>query len=147
MKNAHRRLKVFSLIVLATLTVLNPAQAGDTNGTVLAKIDATVANKHYGENVIVAGKIVEVTIRPKVVILNFEQPFPDAPFTGVIFNRSTNQFGDLSSLKGKNVEVRGAIKNYQNKPEMILTNSNQLTISASRPGIEGQASVPLPKQP
>jgi DNA/RNA endonuclease YhcR with UshA esterase domain len=145
MKGAHMRIKVFSLIVLATLTVLHPVQAGDTNGAVLAKIAATVADKHYGENVIVTGKVVEVTIRPKVVILNFEQPFPDAPFTGVIFSRSTNQFGDLSSLKGKNVEVRGAIKNYQNKPEMILTSTNQLTISAARPGIDGQAPGPAPK--
>jgi len=147
MKDANMRIKVFSLIVLATLTVLNPVQADDTNGAVLAKIGATVANKHYGENAIVTGKVVEVSIRPKVVILNFEQPFPDAPFTGVIFNRSTNQFGDLSSLKGKNVEIKGAIKNYQNKPEMILTNANQLTISAPRPGIEGQTPGPVPKQP
>jgi DNA/RNA endonuclease YhcR with UshA esterase domain len=116
-------------IVLAILTGLNLAQAADTNAPVLAKISATNADKHYGEKVIVTGKVVEVTVRPKVVILNFEQPFPNSPFTGVIFNRSTNQFGDLLSLKGKNAEVSGVIQKYQNKPEIILTNANQLTIA------------------
>ena len=135
-------LKLSSLIILATLSVHSPVLAADTNDTALIKITATAADKHYGENAIVTGKVVEVSIRPKVVILNFEKPFPDAPFTGVIFNRSTNKFSDLPSLKGKNVELQGAIKNYQNKPEIILTNASQLTISAPQAGIEGQAPVP-----
>jgi len=147
MKDARMWLKVFSLMVLAALAVINPTRAGDTNGIAPAKITAIAAGKHLGETVIVTGKVVEIAVRPKVVVLNFEQPFPDAPFTGVVFNRYTNQFGDLTALKGKNVEVKGMIKNYQSKPEIILTSSNQLTLSATQPGIEGQAPGALPKQP
>jgi hypothetical protein len=146
MQGANMRSKVFSLIVLATVTVLHPAPAGDTNNAVLPKFTATDAVKHYGENAIVAGKIVDVAIRPAVVILNFEKPSTNAPFTAVIFPRSTNLFGNLSALKGKTVEVKGTIKNYHNKPEIILTNASQLTITALRPGTD-PAPAPVPKQP
>jgi DNA/RNA endonuclease YhcR with UshA esterase domain len=147
MKCANMRFKVFSLIVLATATVLNPAQADDTNSIVPAKIGAIAASKHVGENMIVTGKVVEVAVRPKVVILYFEQPSTNSLFTGVIFTRYTNLFGDLSSLKDKSVEVKGMIKNYQGKPEIILTSTNQLTISAAQPGTADHAPAPVPKQP
>jgi DNA/RNA endonuclease YhcR with UshA esterase domain len=144
--NGHNmRIKLFCLIVVATLAVLDPARADETNAPAPVKIAATMANKHYGETAIVTGKIVEVTVRPAVVILNFEQPFSNAPFTGVIFNRSTNKFGDLKSLKGKTVEVQGPIKPYRGKPEIILTNAHQLTIIAPPPGTETPA--PGPAQP
>jgi DNA/RNA endonuclease YhcR with UshA esterase domain len=147
MKKARMRLKVFSLIVLATLTARQPVQADDTNSAALIKIDATAASKHYGENVIVTGTVAQVAIRPMVVILYFGQPASNSPFTGVIFSRSTNQFHDLPSLKGKEVEVSGTIKPYHNKPEIILTNASQLTVSQAQPEIKGQAPVALPKQP
>jgi hypothetical protein len=149
MNGANMRMKISSLIVLTTLIVLYPAQGDDTNGTVPAKIAATAADKHYGENGIVRGKVVQVTIRPRAVFLNFEQPYPDSPFTGVIFSRFTNQFGDLSSLTNKSVEISGVITNYQNKPEIILTNAGQLTIGDQTPGLpavpaEANATVAAP---
>jgi hypothetical protein len=143
MNGANMRIKMSSLIVLATFIVLYPAQADDTNGTLPAKIAATAADKHYGENGIVTGKVVQVTIRPRAVFLNFEQPYPDSPFTGVIFSRFTNQFGDLSSLTNKRVEVSGMIVNYQNKPEIVLTNASQLTISVTGTGEQTPAPPPV----
>ena len=147
-------MKISSLIVLATFIVLYPAQADDTNGASPAKIAATAADKHYGENRIVTGKVVQVTIRPRAVFLNFEQPYPDSPFTGVIFSRFTNQFGDLSSLTNKSVEVSGLITNYQNKPEIVLTNASQLTIGEQMPGPpsvsaepNAMAAAPVPAPP
>jgi len=142
MTGANVQMKIFPLIVLATFIVLYPAQADDTNGASPAKIAATVADKHYGENRIVTGKVVQVTIRPRTVFLNFERPYPDSPFTGVIFSRFTNQFGDLSSLTNKSVEVSGLITNYQNKPEIVLTNASQLTIGEPMPGPPSVSAEP-----
>jgi hypothetical protein len=135
MIGANMQMKVFSLIVLATLLAHCPAQGDDTNGTWPAKIAATNADKHYGENGIVTGRVAQVTYRPKAVFINLDQPYPDSPFTGVIFSRFTNQFGDLSSLTNKSVEFSGIITNYQNKPEIILTNASQLTIGNQTPGL------------
>jgi hypothetical protein len=133
------RTGISPLLVLAAFLVLYPARAADTNAAPV-KIGAVVADQHYGENLIVTGKVVQVTIRPRAVFLNFDQPYPDSPFTGVIFSRSTNQFADLLSLKGASVEVSGMVTNYQNKPEIVLTNARQLTITA--PGTEEQKPVP-----
>ncbi|MGD0814929.1 MAG: hypothetical protein ABSA83_15090 [Verrucomicrobiota bacterium] len=108
---------------------MRPAHADDTNGALSGKIAATDANKHYGENAIVTGRIAQVTIRPTVIFLNLEQPYPDSPCTAVIFRRFTNQFGELSALSNQSVEISGVITNYQNKPEIVLTNASQLTIS------------------
>jgi DNA/RNA endonuclease YhcR with UshA esterase domain len=77
---------------------------------------------------IVTGKVAQVTIRPKVVFLNLDQPFPDSPFTLVIYSRETNQFGDLNALDGKDVEATGKIKNYHDRPEIILDSTNQLKV-------------------
>jgi len=137
----------FSLVVLATFIVLYPARADDTNGAAPAKIGAAAADKHYGETMIVTGKIAQVTIHPAAVFLNFEKPYPNSPFTGVIFRRFTNLFGDLSSLTNKSVEVGGMITNYQNMPEIVLTNASQLTISAPGTGTGDQTSAPPPELP
>jgi DNA/RNA endonuclease YhcR with UshA esterase domain len=34
----------------------------------------------------------------------------------------------LSKLQGKQVEIHGMVKQYRNKPEIILENTNQLVI-------------------
>jgi hypothetical protein len=154
MNGANMQIKISSLVVLAAFIVPYPAQADDTNGILPAKIAATAADKHCGENGIVTGKVVQVTIRPRAVFLNFERPYPDSPFTGVIFSRSTNQFGDLSSLTDKSVEISGMIVNYQNKPEIVLTNASQLTIGDQTPGLpsvsadaDATAAAPAPAPP
>jgi DNA/RNA endonuclease YhcR with UshA esterase domain len=102
----------------------------ETNSPPPQKIGASEADKYYDKEMIVTGKVAQVTIRPKVVFLNLDKPFPDSPFTLVIFSSSTNQFGDINSLDGKNVEAKGKIKNYHDRPEIILYNTNQLKVSA-----------------
>jgi hypothetical protein len=81
------------------------------------------------ELLIVTGKIAQVSIRPKLVYLNFDKTCPDSPFTAVIFSRATNLFGDLSTLKGKAVEISGKIAEHQDKPQIVLDSANQSTSS------------------
>ncbi|MGD0814824.1 MAG: hypothetical protein ABSA83_14555 [Verrucomicrobiota bacterium] len=126
-------MKRTALVLVASCVLAFSAHPQDTNtaGTNTApakKIAAAEAGKHYNETLIVTGKIAQVSVRPSVVILNFDKPSPDSPFSAVVFSRATNRFGDLSKLQGKQVEIHGMVKQYRNKPEIILENTNQLVI-------------------
>jgi len=97
-----------------------------TNATI--KIEAASAKEHIGAQAVVKGKIAEVNIGERVTRLNFEQAYPKNPFTAVIFSRSTNQFPEIEKLKGKTVEISGKVTAYREKPEIVLTSSNQVRI-------------------
>jgi DNA/RNA endonuclease YhcR with UshA esterase domain len=92
------------------------------------RISAAEAEKHYDETVIVTGKVAQVSFRPKLVYINLDKKYPEAPMYCVVFARATNQFGDLKKLEGKQVEVKGRIEEYQSKPQIILNSTNQLKI-------------------
>jgi hypothetical protein len=136
--------KILSLTVLAIFVIVNSIRADDTNSPASPKIDANAADKHYGENAIVTGRVAQVTIRPKAVFINLDQPYPNSPFTGVVFSRFTNQFSDLTALEGKVIKVGGLITNYQNKPEIILTNASQLIIDTNASSIADDTNAPAP---
>jgi DNA/RNA endonuclease YhcR with UshA esterase domain len=119
--------RFWMVLGFASFLVL-PLLADDTNSVSLAKISAKDAGKHLNEDLTVTGKVAQVTIREKVVFINLDQPHPNAPFTAVVFAANTNQFGDLSKLKDKNVEITGQIKNYNGSAEAVLDSSNQLKI-------------------
>ena len=98
---------------------------------------------------IVTGTVAQVTIRPKVTFLNLDRPFPNSPFTVVIFHGHSSFYGDVNALRGKNIEIRGKIKNYNDKPEIALDNTNQLTvfgstISTNAPAIPQSTNAPPP---
>ena len=94
----------------------------------LKRVGVAEASAHYQETCVVTGKVAQVTIHEKVVYLNLEKPFPDSPFTGVIFSRHTNQFGNLSGLQGKQVEVKGKVEEYRRKPQIVIQATNQLKV-------------------
>ncbi len=125
--DSNAGMKTFLLIPALTLTA-NLALADETNTAAPAKIGAADAGKYYDQQMIVTGKVAQVTLRPTIVFINLDQPFPNSPFAAVIRSESTNQFGDLKSLQGKPVEIRGMIKKYHDKPEIVLESSNQLTV-------------------
>ncbi len=119
--------------LLATSALITlPALAQDAKSDSPKKIGTAEAEKHYQETCIVTGKVAQVTIREKLVYLNLDKPFPETPFAGIIFARATNQFGDLSKLKGKNVEIKGRVEDYKGKVQIILTSTNQLKVVEQR---------------
>jgi hypothetical protein len=144
MTGANVQMKTFFLIALASCLALDGARADDTNGAAPAKIPANAAAKHYGENRIVTGRVAQVTIRPRAVFINLDKPYPDSPFAGVIFSRFTNGFSNLLSLSNQGVEISGVISNYQEKPEIILTNAGQLTVTGPWPGTEEETNPAAP---
>jgi hypothetical protein len=108
--------------------------AGQTDGSAPMKIGTADASKFYGQEMIVTGQVAQVSIRPRIVFLNLDKPYPNSPFALVIFPAATNQFGNLKALKGESVEARGKIVNYHNRPEMVLQKSNQLKVTATGSG-------------
>ena len=118
--------------ILAVLTFAIKAPAADTNSAGPLKIGTVDAASHYDQTMIVTGKVAQVTIRPTVTFLNLDKPFPNSPFTVVIFHGHSSFYGDANALKGKSIEIKGKVKNYQDKPEIALDNANQLTVFDSK---------------
>ena len=114
--------------VLVTMVLVLTAPAADTNAPALLKIGTGAAASYYDQEMIVTGKVAQVTIRPTVTFLNLDKPYPDSPFTVVIFPKQRPLFGDLDALRRKSIEVRGTIKKYNDKPEIVLETTNQLTV-------------------
>ena len=102
------------------------ARADSTNLPV--KIRAADAAEHYDQWMTVTGTVAQVTLRPSIVFINLDLPYPDSPFAAVIHSKDTNQFGNLKSLKGRPVEITGTVQDYHGKPEIVLTNSSQIFV-------------------
>jgi DNA/RNA endonuclease YhcR with UshA esterase domain len=100
------------------------AQESKTNSPV--KIAAAEAKKHVGDEVIVTGNIAEVNKIERLVRLNLDKPFPNQDLTLIIFSDRTNLFPGVDKLQGKKVEVNGKITDYRGRPQIILTNTNQV---------------------
>lgn len=92
------------------------------------QISAIEAKGHIGAEAVVRGKIAEVNVGERITRLNFEESYPKTPFTAVIFPRSTNQFPEIEKLKSKTVEVSGKIAAYRDRPQIVLTSSNQVRV-------------------
>jgi hypothetical protein len=106
-------------------TMLHPAFADQP-----AVISDTDAAAHIGEMATVQGLVANVYTSSKGnVFLNFEYPYPNEVFSGVIFSSSVAQFGDLTVYQGKQVQVTGQIRLYKGKPEIILESPDQLRIA------------------
>jgi DNA/RNA endonuclease YhcR with UshA esterase domain len=125
---------ILSILVAATFAV--KLSAADTNTPALPKANSLAslkigtleATNFYDQEMIVTGKVAQVTIRPSVTFLNLDQPHPDSPFTVVIFHGHSSFYGDANKLKGRSIEIKGKIKNYHDKPEIALDSTNQLTV-------------------
>lgn len=130
------RMFLFSLAVLAFAIqlpagVTNAPALPKTSASALLKIGTADAANHYDQVMIVTGKVAQVTIRPTVIFLNLDQPFPNSPFTVAIFPGPTRFIANPKGLTGKAVEVKGKIKNYRDKPEIMLDSTNQLIVLGS----------------
>lgn len=116
------------LSTLAVFAFAFELSAADTNAPAPLKIGALEATNYYDKEMIVTGKVVQVTIRPTITYLNLDEKYPDSPFAVVIFHAHSSFYGNANALKGKSIEVKGKIKNYHDKPEMSLDSTNQLTV-------------------
>src|SRR5215469_4280447 len=121
-------MKLYLAVAAAAAIAFAATASADPTG-VPTKIGALEAKKYYGQEMIVTGTVAQVSIRPGIVFLNMDKPYPRSPFTLVIFPANTNRFGDLKALKGASVEVKGKIVNYHDRPEIVLEKPGQLTVT------------------
>ena len=97
------------------------------------------ATRHIGETKCVTGKVLNVKVGNKGVhFLDFCEDQIACPFTVVVFANDLKDVGDVRHLVGRTIEIRGALKMYDGRPEIILSRISQ---------IEGGAAMipPLPK--
>lgn len=73
-----------------------------------------------------------------VTFLDFCADYRLCPFTVVVFGSDLKHVGDVWELKGRVVEIRGEIKDYDGRAEIILKDFKQL-------GGEAARIPPLPK--
>jgi hypothetical protein len=97
------------------------------------------ARQHVGQTQCVTGKVLRVKVSPTGVhFLDFCEDAQACPFTVVVFSHDLKDVGDIRRLAGRVIEIRGQLRLYDDRPEIILSRISQ---------IEGGAAMipPLPK--
>jgi hypothetical protein len=106
------------------------ASRASSSGNAAGCLDFHDAGPHAGETVCVSGRVIKVfTSRGGNTFLDFCQDYRDCPFTSVIFSSDKNKFGDLESLAGRQIEIRGPIAVYRGKPEIIIRDPEQIRVA------------------
>lgn len=90
-------------------------------------VDIHHAEPLVGKTGCVAGLLLKVyTTRTGTTFLDFCQDYRTCPFTSVIFASNKSKFGDLGSLQGKRVEIRGNVVTYQGHTEIVILDPEQI---------------------
>jgi len=99
--------------------------------TGLSVVGACNAGNYINKEVIVEGKIADAyRSKTNTVFLNLEKPYPDHCFSAVIFSSSLYKFPENPEdyYNGKTVRIKGKIKEYEGKPEIILEDVSQIEV-------------------
>ena len=96
--------------------VVSAAEAKDFIGQI-AMVCGVVVDTHYAQ-----------TSSGRPTYINFEEPYPNALFTAVIWEKDRENFHfNPSSLLGLDLCVYGQITRYKSKPQMKLVRPEQLS--------------------
>jgi len=97
------------------------------------------AHQHIGKTQCVRGTIINVKEGSKgVTFLDFCETFETCPFTVVVFPGDLKYVGDVRQLKGRAIEIKGTVQDYDGRAEIILRHPRQL-------GKDAALVPPLPK--
>jgi hypothetical protein len=90
------------------------------------------ASQHVGETRCVAGKVLKIRVGNKGVhFLDFCEDQMACPFRVVVFQSGLKDVGDVRRLAGRTIEIHGAVKLYEGRPEIILNHISQITGGAA----------------
>jgi hypothetical protein len=116
---------VLGALLLACAPARAQAPAAET------PVPAAQAREHIGEVALVCGVVADThyaqasTGRPTYI--NFEEPFPNAPFTAIIWGSDLGSFPyDPAMLLGMEICVYGEVGRYRGKPQMKLVRPEQV---------------------
>jgi endonuclease YncB( thermonuclease family) len=94
-------------------------------------VQACDAGNFVGQEKIIQGKVVDVhQTTTGTTFMDFEKPYPNNCFSAVIFKSDLGKFNDPEQYANKLVRVRGKIKLYQGKTEMVLENEDMIEASS-----------------
>ncbi len=86
------------------------------------------ARQHVGEIKCVTGKVLHVKVGAKGVhFVDFCGDQASCPFTVVVFPHDLKDVGDVRRLTGRVIEIRGPVKLYDGRAEIILSRVSQVT--------------------
>ena len=100
----------------------------------VSQVVSADSTKYYeGKEITMKGKVSSTFVTKgdnKKVLINFGKPHPNESFTIVIEDADLSKFKyDPSEfLKDKTLTVKGKVKMYKDKPEMMVTSPDQITI-------------------
>ena len=115
----------------APRTTPAPARMEQTG---VVRISFQEAPQHIGKEAVVYGKIVRVghSQRSNTYFLNFCYDWRNCPFTAVIFASALPRFQEAGihprDYEGKEVEIRGYIKEYRGRAEIIVESPDQVRV-------------------
>jgi hypothetical protein len=90
-------------------------------------VDIRNAEPLEGKSGCVAGLVLRVySSRAGNTFLDFCQDYRTCPFTSVIFASDKAKFGNLESLQGRRVEIRGEVVAFQGRAEIIIHDPQQV---------------------
>ncbi len=90
-------------------------------------VDFRQAGAHTGEEACITGRVLRVFVsRGGNAFLDFCADYRECPFTSVIFSSDLGKFGDLQTLRGRQVEIRGPVSIYNGRAEIIIHGPDQI---------------------
>ena len=106
---------ILGLILVATPAIAQPIRPAD-------------ARAHVGQTVTVEGIVGDVHTagRSGTTFIDMGGRYPDNALAAVIFSADASKFPNVAALSGKTVDITGAVRLYQGKPEIILNAADQL---------------------
>jgi hypothetical protein len=85
------------------------------------------AQKHVGTSQCVIGMVLHIADgRGGTKLLNFCKEPKACPFTVVVFPADVKKMGDIRQLEGRQIEIRGAVQDYDGHAEIVLRRTQQL---------------------
>ena len=97
--------------------------------TNLEKIESCSADEYYGQEVMIEGWVADAyRSQTDTIFLNFEETYPNQCFVAVIFNSDQDHFvqNPEEYYSNQMVRIKGKIKEYNDKPEIILKSADQI---------------------
>lgn len=103
-------------------TGLRPSQRGSQECVAFADAGSLV-----GRTGCVKGSVLRAyRSRAGNIFLDFCPDYRTCPFTSVIFASDAGKFGDLNTLTGRQVEIRGVVQAYEGRAEIIIRDPQQI---------------------
>lgn len=89
----------------------------------------TEASSLVGNSACVTGRVLKVfTSKAGNTYFDYCEDYRSCPFSSVIFSQDRAKFGDLASLQGQAVEIRGLVSYYKERPQIIIRAPEQVKL-------------------